>query len=123
MPQKMDLAVYRGDDHSWTFTLFSDTGATVEFDLTGVTVKAEIRARSADPVLAILGCTITLPNQIDVVLTSAQSGMLTGKLAWDLQLAMPDSTIKTVVAGAVTVTNDITESTRTLSRTQALVSA
>jgi hypothetical protein len=35
---------------------------------------------------------------------------LTGKAVWDLQLTFPDSSVKTVVAGVVTITPDVTDS-------------
>jgi len=108
--QQMPLDIYRGDSYAWKFTLWKDQAATIPFDLTGAVAKAEVRAKPGSPVLAVLACTVVQPNQVEVKLDAAQSGTLTGKAVWDLQLTFPDTTVKTVVAGAVTVTSDVTDS-------------
>jgi hypothetical protein len=110
MPQQMPLDVYRGDSYHWTFTLWTDSAATDPYDLTGAVAKAEIRVKPGSPVLALLVCTVTQPNIVDVELPADLSTPLTGKAVWDLQLTFPDSSVKTVVAGVVTITPDVTDS-------------
>ena len=110
-PQQVTLDVYRGDSYQWTFTLWKDEAGTNPYNLTGAVAKAEIRLAPGSPVLAALVCTVTQPNTIDVKLPATISSTLTGQSRWDLQLTFPDSTVKTVVAGTVTVTADVTDST------------
>jgi hypothetical protein len=104
MPTTVALDVYRGDDHTWTLPIADE-------DLTGATLKAEIRALSGGPVLATLGTAITLPNVVTVTLPAADSTRLpAGRLKWDLQAVAADTTRRTVIAGPVTVTADVTDS-------------
>lgn len=107
MPQQMSLAVYRGDCYHWTFTLWTDESGTVPYDLTGAVAAAEIRAKPGSPVIADLTCTVVQPNTVEVDLPSEASALLSGKAVWDLQVTM-DGCVKTLVAGAVTVTADVT---------------
>ena len=110
MPQQMPLDVYRGDSYQWKLTLWTDAAATAPLDLAGAIAKAEIRLKPGSPVLATLECVVTQPNKVDVRLDAAQSTTLNGKAVWDLQLTFPDLSVKTVVAGPVTITSDVTDS-------------
>ena len=112
MPAQHALDIYRGDTGHWSFTLWLDDAHTQPYDLSGATAAAEVRAKANGPVLASLVCTISLPNSVAVDLPAATSGGLSGKAVWDLQLTWPDGRVRTVVAGAVTVTEDVTDSTR-----------
>jgi hypothetical protein len=103
------LAPYRGDTHRWRFVLWADPGRTVAVDLTGVVVKAEIRSAPGGSFVAALGCTVTLPQTIDVALTAAQSATLPPSAAWDLQLTWPSGDVQTVVKGSVTASGDVTD--------------
>lgn len=116
MPQQMALGIYRGDSYHWRFTLFADAAKTQPYDLTGATAKAEIRQATGTPVLASMGCTITEPNIIDVDLAATDSQDLAIAAAkWDLQVTWTATgKVKTVVAGAVTVEGDITDSVAVL---------
>jgi len=111
-PVTVPLEVYRGDSAHWTFALYTDAELTAPFDLTGAAAAAEVRPKTSGPVLTALVCTITLPNTVDVDLPAAASGLLTGKAVWDLQLTWLNGKVQTVVAGPVTVTEDVTDSTR-----------
>jgi hypothetical protein len=111
-PITYPLSIYRGDTYRWRFSLWQDTAKTVPVDLVGATAKAEIRAAPAGAVLATLACTIVAPNNVDVVLSSAVSKALTAGV-WDLQLTMGNGDIQTPVAGGVSVTPDVTDSTGT----------
>lgn len=109
-PVTVALDVYRGDDHHWTFPLYTDPAQTVPDDLAGAAAKAEIRAVSGGAVLAALACTVTLPNIVDVALAAADTVTLpAGRLKWDLQLTFPAGK-RTAVAGPVVVTADVTDS-------------
>ena len=110
-PGNLTLALYRGDSYAWTFVLWADADKTVPVDLTGVTVKAEIRDKPGGTLITPLALTVTLPNTIDAALDAASSALLAASGgAWDLQLTYPDGTVATVLAGVVRVTMDVTDS-------------
>lgn len=109
-PGKYALALYRGDTYRWRFTMWADTGKTQPADLTGASAKAEIRDTAGGKLLADIACTITDPNFVDAVLTADQSKTLPSKGQWDLQLTMASGDVHTVLAGAVTLTGDVTDS-------------
>ena len=112
MPGGYSLVIYRGDTHAWRFTLWQDHEKTIPVDLNGIAVKAEIRDRPAGTVIQPLTLAVTQPNIIDASLTATQTGQL--QIAdgrWDLQLTDLNGWVSTVLAGAVKVTGDITDST------------
>lgn len=109
-PAAYPLRLYRGDSYHWQFKLWADSAKTQPVDLTGVTVKAEIRDRSSGSTIVPMVCVVSLPNTVDAQLPAAASTLApTG--GWDLQLTYPDGRTVTVLAGNVTVTGDITDST------------
>jgi hypothetical protein len=110
-PGNYNLTIYRGDSYRWQFKLWSDPAKTQPVDLNGVIVKAEIRDRSAGKLLATLACAVELPNIINVALDAATSHAMPAKGVWDLQLTYPSTDVATVLAGAVSVTDDVTDST------------
>lgn len=103
------LALYRGDSYAWQFRLWQDAAKTIPVDLTGVTAAAEIRAASGVQPAAALACAINA-NAIDVVLTAAACRVLPTPAQWDLQLTYGSGAVKTIVAGPVSVSADITGS-------------
>jgi hypothetical protein len=105
--QSYSLAIYRGDTCGWRFVLWSDTDASVPVDLSAAAAAAQIRTQPDSLMVAELGCTITLPNIIDVSLPAAESALAESG-QWDLQLTFEDGTVQTVVGGRVRVTADIT---------------
>jgi Cu/Ag efflux protein CusF len=112
-PGNFPLALYRGDTYAWQFMLYTDSSATpAPADLTGVTAKAEIRDRPGGTLLTTMAVTITLPNIIVVKLKTANwTGLATKAAAWDLQLTYTDAdaSVVTIIAGAVTITADVTD--------------
>jgi hypothetical protein len=117
-PGVYDLSLYRGDTYRWTFKLWADPGKTQPLDLTGVTVKSEIRDKPGGPP-TLLTCTITAPptsGVIDMVLATAQWVTIPAGGVWDMQLTYADGTVRTVVAGKVTVTADVTDSISAVAR-------
>ena len=113
-PGNHPLTLYRGDTYVWEFRCYTDTSESMPpADLTGATAKAEIRATPGGTLLTALTCTITLPNIITVKLKTANwTGLNVRSAAWDLQLTYtdPDASVITIVAGAVTITPDVTDS-------------
>ena len=110
MPDSYDLKVYRGDTKRWQFTLYADADKTEPADLTGVTVKSEIRDKSGGTQITNLPCTIN-NNTITAMLNAGASKKLKTGGYWDMQLTYTSGDVVTAVAGKVTVVDDITDST------------
>jgi len=126
MPVNYPLQLYHGDSAQWEFKLWRDEGKTDPHDLTGVIPKAEIRDKFAGVKVFTLDCEIVavaepdVSNTVSVALTALVSDTLPiGALIWDLQLTYPDGTVNTLVAGAVTVTGDVTDSIQPAAASQA----
>jgi hypothetical protein len=108
-PATLPLDFYRGDSQRIQVKLWIATDQP--YDLTGVTAKSEIRDRPAGTRITEMACVITLPNIIDLFLAADDSHKLPSKGAWDLQLTYASGDVKTPLAGPVTVTPDVTDST------------
>jgi len=115
MPGSYPLALYHGDSYAWQFRIWSDAGHTLPVDLVGATAKAEIRYSPGGTEILTLTCTITGPNIIDVHLPAAAWVAFpfkkTGAPSWDLQVTFPGGDVVTYLAGAVTISADVTDST------------
>jgi hypothetical protein len=110
-PGKFDLAIYRGDTYRYRFTLWADADHTQPEDLTGATVKSELRDKPGGVVIGEMALTVTLPNIIEGVLTPALTTAIGTKGGvWDLQLTYFGTDVYTVLAGAVFLTPDVTDS-------------
>jgi hypothetical protein len=110
LPAIFPLAVYRGDTLRFTVRVWQDAAKTLPVDLLGANAAAEIRDAPGGPVVVPLSCAITLPNSIVVTLLASQSPRVPTTGAWDLQLSLLGGDIKTVLAGPVTATSDVTDS-------------
>lgn len=109
-PGIYDLALYRGDTYAWKFTLWKDFVGGAPADLTGVIAKAEIRDKPGGVLVVAMVCTVTQPNIVDVKLSAgAWTSFTATTAAWDLQLTYPQGDVVTIVAGAVKVTLDVTD--------------
>lgn len=114
-PGDYDLDLYRGDSYRWQFQLWADAGKTQPVDLTGCTVKAEIRDKPRGTVSAVITTAVdTTPGVITASLSATTTAGLIPSGAWDLQVTYPDGEVRTVLAGKVTVTDDVTDSTAAL---------
>jgi len=115
MPGKCPLTLYRGDSYSWSFMLWTDADKTLPADLTGVTAKAQIRDKpGGTKEIITLACEVVMPNTVAMILDAASSARLaTTPGVWDLQLTYDTGEVATVLAGPVTVTADVTDSTVT----------
>jgi hypothetical protein len=108
MPSQGDLILYQGDDEPYTVTVTLD--GTTPADITGYTAQAQIRraVADADPeVAATITCTVQSPEVL-LSIPHAVTATLTGKYVWDLQLTSPEGMVKTVMAGKVSVTQEVT---------------
>ena len=113
-PGIYQLDIYRGDSAHWRF-VFWDAGNN-PIDLSTAAAKSQIRNQPGGAAIVDLTCNVTYPNIVDVTLTAAESANLgtlgITKGAWDLQLTFTSGDILTPVAGPVTVTPDVTDSTQ-----------
>lgn len=110
-PSNYKLNLYRGDSASWTFKFWKDDAKTQPVDLTNAVIEAEIREKPSGTTIISLDCVLTSQNVVDVKLTTAH--WLKGipeKGVWDMQVTLPDGTVYSPLAGAVTVTLDVTDS-------------
>lgn len=108
-PGVYNLILYRGDTGRWQFKFWTDASKTQPADLTGVTALATIRDAAVGGSVAVaLGCTVVPPNNVEMVLTPAQSRTLPAKGVWDLQLTYSNGDIVTPLAGSVSVSQDVT---------------
>ena len=110
-PGAFNLDLYRGDTYRWQFKFWNDADKTDPADLTGVTVKAEIRDKPQGTKLVVpMQTTVTAPNIVDMVLSAEDCKKLLAKGAWDLQLTYSGGDVVTVLAGNVAVMADVTDS-------------
>jgi hypothetical protein len=107
--------IYRGDSYHWRFTLWGDAAKLMPINLTNVTPKAELRSGPGGTLITTMTLTVELPNTIHADLPAASSALLTAAGgAWDLQLTYTNGDVQTVLAGAVAVTMDVTDSAAVL---------
>ena len=104
-PGTLPLRLYRGDSYAWTVRSWTDEGHTLPADLTGVTAAASIAGTSG---VIVLDCAVTLPNIIDVTLDAGSWDGVRSPSRWDLQLTYADGRVFTLLAGDVTVQDDVT---------------
>ena len=108
LPAQQNLAIYKGDTFVFQFQLLTPESEVV--DLTGVEVKAQIRAtEDSGSVVAEFdashdddGGTVTL------ALTPLQTTAIVANGKWDVQLTFPDTTVKTYLRGDVVLTKEVT---------------
>jgi hypothetical protein len=111
LPGAYAMTIYRGDTSAWTFVLWADFDKTDPVDLTGYTVKSEIRNAPGGSTIVPLDLVVTAPNIIEASLSTAASRLLPASGRWDLQLTDATGVVMTVLAGPVKVVGDITDST------------
>jgi hypothetical protein len=111
MPSDYPLDIYHGDSYHWQFQLWLDLANTQPLDLTGVTVKAEIRDKPGGTQIFPIDCEVVLPNLIEAVLTApvCKTLPIADDMAWDLQLTYPTGSVNTMLAGKVKVVQDVTD--------------
>jgi hypothetical protein len=110
LPLRQDLALYRGDTDGVPFRLWQDVIGGTPFDLTGVLARAQIRDVIGGILLVELVVSITLPNEINVSLPASSWAAFPRRSSgvWDLELTYPGAVVRTLVAGAVTISGDVT---------------
>jgi hypothetical protein len=106
-PGTLPLRLYRGDSYSWQVRVWLDDAHTEPMPLDGVSAAAAIGNTETGSVI-VLGCAVTLPNLIDVALPATTWNGVTTYDRWDLQLSWDDGRVYTLLAGPVTVQDDVT---------------
>jgi hypothetical protein len=104
-PGTLPLRLYRGDSYSWQVRVWADEAHTSPVDLTGATAAGAVGGVAG---AITLDCTVTLPNLIDVLLPAAGWNGTLAFDRWDLQLSWSDGRVYTLLAGPVSVQDDVT---------------
>lgn len=116
IPAPLPLTLYQGD----SFSLFvrikaRDAGGTLVYqNLTGCTVKAQIRLNTEAPqVIAEFSANITeqvtLTGGIVLLLTPAQTAAMTElKAVWDCEVLYSNGDKRTFLAGSVALVKEVT---------------
>ena len=114
-PGTYDLCIYRGDTGRWRFICWQDAAKTLPSNFEGAVAAAQIRDRPGGNQITQLYCGVTAPNTVDVAVLPADTALLPPRGVWDLQLTYASSDIRTLVAGRVLVTGDVTQTAVPLS--------
>jgi len=109
-PANFKMSWYRGDSYGYRFKLWQDAEKTQPYDLTGATVKSEVRDKPGGVVLATLTTVIVEPNFVDLKVTPAMSKASFPKGEWDLEITFANGDVNTPIRGPVTVDADVTDS-------------
>lgn len=107
MPQNYDLVMYRGD----TFTIFfTITISGTPVSLSGSTVRAHLKSNYEDRSPLPFTCTITgTPGQVRMSMPAGTtSNLIPGSYIYDLEVTDAGGSVRTYLAGDVTVENDVT---------------
>lgn len=115
-PATFDIELYQGDSYDLFFRVKArdNTGSLVYQDLTGCTAKAQIRPNAASTTVSVeMSATIsdqtTLTGGVLLHITAVQSAALTiTNGVWDVQITYPSGDVRTVLAGTVIVTAEVT---------------
>ena len=111
IPAVYNLSLYRGDSFEVQVTLWADSAGTIPLDLTGATVKAEIRNQPGGLSIVALGTTVLLPNKVMVAVLQPSWPTMPPAGVWDLQVTTSAGKVMSPIGGKVTVTPDVTDST------------
>lgn len=109
-PGPLDLYVVRGDEFKLRLQFFDSDD--LPMDISGWTLQAQMRNTYQGALLATFGLDSTgLPsNEVNLVLSDAQTGVIgEGVYPWDLQRFAGGQVIRTMLAGVVVVSPDVTE--------------
>lgn len=110
LPATKNITIYQGDTFVFPFRVKTRSGInTVPVDLTGASAQAQIRAKDGT-ILAEFAAEITDPleGQVRLTLSNTQTAALTQKGIWDCQIIRADGTVKTYLAGQVSLAKEVT---------------
>lgn len=106
----LDIQHYKGD--SWNLQAVINDCDNEPVDLTGASVKIQIRKKSGDPVLFELSTDdgITIGGDDNNTLSwNRVVDLPQGIYKWDLQIIFLDTTVRTIFTGQFKIQSDITE--------------
>lgn len=106
LPGTLDITTYKGDTFSRTFTFTDANGDPLS--LAAAEVTMQVRKNAGTIVLINLSEGNGITVSTNVVTIDFEVNIEKGSYKWDLQAAYSDGTIRTYVAGAFSVLNDIT---------------
>lgn len=106
LPDTLNLAVYAGDDVSVDLVIQDADGA--DADLSEARVRAQIRVRPQWPSVAGVFSSGISGNIISLLLPGSVTARLPSRCVWDCELTDATDQVTTLVAGAITVTPDVT---------------
>lgn len=114
-PAEYNLDIYQGDDFS-LFVRLKDGATQAYLDLTGYTGQAQLRRQKSDPTaLETFTVAIASPQSGDtlggvyITMTKVQTAALDGIGVWDFELTDAVPFTRTYLAGAFTVTPEVTK--------------
>jgi hypothetical protein len=109
MPGRYDISLRQGDTYDETYTVVDTllTGYTALMQIRDSSGVVRVTCSSADATLLIaVGATDTV---LTPVITAVQTAALnSGVYYYDLQVTAPNGSVKTLLAGTVTVDADVT---------------
>jgi hypothetical protein len=109
LPASKPLDLYRGDTFPFAARLWSDAGMTVPVDLTDVTARAQLRGDTLDCLILEMACVVELPNIVHMTIEAASwPADVPSSARWDLELTDAGGSVRTVLAGPVRITADVT---------------
>jgi hypothetical protein len=106
---RADLLIDQGADYSATVIVQNIDGTPA--DLTGWTAKAQLRRGPADAAPEVeheIATTVQAPQTVLLSIPHADTTLLTGRYAWDLDLISPTNQIVTVLQGAAIIDAEVT---------------
>lgn len=105
---KHNLIVSRGEDFSFKVTVADSSG---DVNISGDTIKSEIRRASGKPLVASFTCTVGTPtNEVTVTLPRSESLKLDANTTykWDIFRVQTDDTSTCLIRGDLRVEGDVT---------------
>jgi hypothetical protein len=109
-PVEYNITIRKGNDFEQLYEFQDDTGAAM--DLTGYTVKSQIKASKSLSATAVATFTVSTPDATGYIylrLTDAQTGALTIKTGYyDILLTSATGVDDTYVTGVCTIEETVT---------------
>lgn len=111
-PLELDLEIYRGDTGRFRITVTQEDLSPV--NVSGATWDADIRTSAASPTVVTSFDVVPVVDDetsVDVILDETNADLLTaGTLYYDVEMRL-DGEVITLVAGKITVTQDVSRPT------------
>lgn len=106
LPDNVDMEFWRGDTQVFNIVLQNEDGTPI--DLTGATAMAVIRQDFTNPTTYEFDCSIHDGNQVTITLSAETSATIPGgNYIWNFQITFSDGSVRTFLAGDVTVDEDV----------------